>query len=367
MTLVLTSGVGTLAPKARERGIKVLRVNMKGKLNTKRIAWGKRFLREQKPDIVHTHNLDNHFMVRTAAILARIPLVITHHHTMPGPRYKPNMVEVERRLLPATDCSIFVGQGASDQLWDMVRDYVKPEEKERFKVMFDALDIKLIREQGDISHVQKLREEFSVRPDQPVIGAVARLHPVKNLELLVRVVKTLTADFPSLRCFVVGEGDKAYLEKIITMAREHGVAENFIFTGYREDAAAFLGMFNVTVLTSNTEGLPRSIIESYALGTPVVSTRVGSIPEILTDGQEGYLTEPGSEEELVEKIGLILSSSEKRGELGEHAVKRSEIFDLGPFVERICGLYDNLLSSPPSSPRKAKSRYRLRYFFTHRP
>ncbi len=367
ISLIITSGAGTLVPKAREMGINVIETQMKGKLNKERIKWGKRFFQEEKPSLVHIHSFDNHFMVRIAAILAKIPIIITHHHTMPGSRYTSKLARVESRLLPATDTSIFVGKKGCEELWSLVKDRVNESVRDRLFVMHDAFDLDAIKAGASEDKVEKIRQRYNITDDTPVIGVIARLHPVKNLEMLVKVLAGLKTRYPVLKCFIVGEGDEAYKQKIELLAEEFGVRSSLIFTGFQENVPAFLKIFDATVLTSHFEGLPRCIIESYAVGTPVVATDVGCISEVLTHEREGFLVEAASADHFINQLDALLSDKELRLKLGENARIKSEEFALRPFADRICTLYDRLLTSPPPAAKKAKAKYRFRYNLIGKP
>lgn len=366
ITVLLTSGVGTLVPKAKELGIKVVTADMKGKLNRKRIAQGARFIAELAPDIVHIHSFDNHFMVRIAAILAGVPIIFTHHHTLPAQRYTPKLIKREIRLLPATDRVLFVCKAAQEQYWELVKKKVKPEEKSRLMLLYDAFDIEKLRASATDENVRELRQKYSIPPEARIIGTVARIHPVKNLELLIQAVAILRKKYESLKCFIVGEGDQKYFEKIRNMSNELGLADTVIFTGFQENVSAYYKLFEVTVLTSHIEGLPRSVIESYAVGTPVVLPRMPSAEEILDERREGFFAEPGSPQKFAQRIAILLANEELRQFCGECARARSELFTLQPYAERLRFLYETLLESPPPTAAAAKKKYRLRYYLTRR-
>ncbi|MCX7766928.1 MAG: glycosyltransferase, partial [Candidatus Sumerlaeia bacterium] len=134
ITILLTSGVGMLVPQARALGIPVVKADMKGKLNRQRIVQGARFIASLKPDIIHIHSFDNHFMVRIAAILAKVPIIVTHHHTLPSSRYTPKLLRYEIKLLPATDCCLFVSKAGYTQYWELVKDRCEPQQKERLHI-----------------------------------------------------------------------------------------------------------------------------------------------------------------------------------------------------------------------------------------
>ncbi len=366
ITILLTSGIGLLVPQARDLGIPVVKTEMKGKLNRRKIVKGAQFIASLKPNIIHIHSFDNHFMVRIAAILAKVPVIITHHHTMPGSRYTPKLLQYETRLLPATDSCLFVSAAGYNQYWELVKEKCQPQLIERLHIIHDAFDVETLRASATPKDVESLRKQYSLSPETRIIGTVARIHPVKNLELLLKSVSILRERLPNLKCFIVGDGDKEYLEKIRCLSNELGITESVVFTGYQQNVSAYYKLFEATVLCSHLEGLPRCVIESYALGTPVVATRFPGISEILDDEKEGLLAEPDSPVDLANKIICLLSNSQLRNRLSENALKRSAQFTVQTYVEKLCDLYESLYTAPPPQAIKAKKKYRWRYFLTRK-
>lgn len=366
ISLLLTDSEGILFQQAIESGIKILKTDMRGKLNRKRIREGARFLAEYSPDIVHTQSFSNNFCVRIASILAKVPIIITHYHTMPAPRYTQELIKKEIRLLPTTDRSLFVTQASSNQFWDLIKSKVAEKERERLEVVKDAVDIVKLRNSASDEEVNAIRRLYILQDDARIIGTIARLHPVKNIEAFIYAASILYKKYPSLKCFVVGEGEKEYREKLQLLVNQLGLENVIIFTGFQENVGAYLRLFEVSVLTSHYEGLPRVIIESYAVGTPVVASYVPGMNEILNDGKEGFLADANNPQHLAERINWLLENNELRKKCGEQAKLTSEEFALKPYTEKICLLYDTSASAPYPSVQWEKKKYRMKYFLTRR-
>ena len=119
---------------------------------------------------------------------------------------------------------------------------------------------------------------------------MGRLTPVKGHDLFLRAARRILDEAPGTRFVIVGDGPlRMDLERT---ARELGVAEACVFTGARRDVYDLVGAMDVFVLSSLHEGAPMALLEAMALGTPVVATAVGGVPEILTQGTTGLLVEP---------------------------------------------------------------------------
>jgi glycosyltransferase involved in cell wall biosynthesis len=173
---------------------------------------------------------------------------------------------------------------------------------------------------GSVEVIYNGVEDFQVErrpaPDGPVIGTIARHVGHKGLDVLLRAAP----DVPGARFKLVGDGpDRAELE---ALAAELGVADRVEFAGWSEDARRDLGGFDVFVLPSRYEGLPLALVDSMLAGLPVVATRVGSIPEAISDGEQGLLVPPEDPVALAAALRRLMDDQALRQRLGSAA--RSE-------------------------------------------
>jgi len=117
-----------------------------------------------------------------------------------------------------------------------------------------------------------------------------------------------------------------------------------LFLGYQEDVAPYYAAFDALVLPSANEGTPVSVIEALAAGTPVVATRVGGVPDVVREGEEGFLVETGATDDLAERLCRLAGDAELRQRLGqsgrERVLKRYSVERLLDDVDR---LYRELL------------------------
>lgn len=151
---------------------------------------------------------------------------------------------------------------------------------------------------------------------------VARLAPLKGHDLMLRALARLADRHPSLRLLVVGDGpERAGLE---ALASELGVAGRVRFTGLRRDVLRLLAGADIGVLPSAHEAVPLSVIEQMASGLPVVVTDVGGLPDIVADGQEGYVVPSGDVDALTRRVGELVDDAETRQTLGKAARRRAE-------------------------------------------
>lgn len=150
----------------------------------------------------------------------------------------------------------------------------------------------------------------------PWIVCVARLHPVKNLPLLLRACALLRDRGLAFRCAIVGDGDaRATIE---AERRALGLDELVVLCGAadQEQVRAWWRRATVGVLTSRSEGMPVSLMEAMACGVPVVATAVGGIPEMIRDGCDGYVVPPDAPAAFADAIARLLADADHARQLG---------------------------------------------------
>jgi glycosyltransferase involved in cell wall biosynthesis len=149
------------------------------------------------------------------------------------------------------------------------------------------------------------------------ILAIGRLSPEKGFDLLVNAISKLINNGHDISLVIIGEG--AERKRLENLAQIRGVADKVFFTGYLDQASRYLRHFDLFVISSITEGLPITLLETMQAGVPIVATRVGGIPEVLDNGKYGLLVDPGNENELADAITKLYNSPEKRNEMRKAA------------------------------------------------
>jgi glycosyltransferase involved in cell wall biosynthesis len=141
--------------------------------------------------------------------------------------------------------------------------------------------------------------------DARIVGSVAGLRAVKGHRyLLEAAAKVMKAD---ARVHLVLVGDGELRDEIAALARNLGVGARTSMLGLRDDSAQLAAAFDVAVLASLSEGLPNAVMEAMAAGAPVVATAVGGSPELIRNGETGFLVPPANSEALAERIQYALS------------------------------------------------------------
>jgi glycosyltransferase involved in cell wall biosynthesis len=166
----------------------------------------------------------------------------------------------------------------------------------------------------------RLREEFGLMPDAPVILNVARLSPIKGHEHLLRAMASVVRSVPSAVLLLVGEPWSGQPEGLAKQAGELGIESSVVFAGRRENVRDFVLAADLCVSSSTgSEENSRAVAEYMAAGRPVVATSVGVIPELVADGETGLLVPPGSPEVMAQAIIAMLSDAGSSRSMGERA------------------------------------------------
>ena len=270
----------------------------------------------ERPDVVHTHTAKAGALGRAAAGLynatrgrSRRAIVVHtfHGHVLDG-YFRPaaNMAirTAERVLATLTDRIVAIAPGQRDEL------------VERFRIA-SASKVDVVRLGLDLSRLlavdessPDLRGELSIGAGQLVIGYVGRLVPIKSVDTLLRAFAGVRRE-QKPRLVIVGEGpERAALE---SLAAGLGIADRVSFTGWRQDLEAVYRTFDITAVSSRNEGTPVALIEAMAAGRAVVATRVGGVPDVVTDESVGLLVEPGD-------AGALSAALESLG--GDPAARR---------------------------------------------
>jgi glycosyltransferase involved in cell wall biosynthesis len=187
-----------------------------------------------------------------------------------------------------------------------------------------------------------VRANLGLPEDAPVVGTVANLKSHKRLDILIRAVSILSRTLPGIRLVIVGTGPKE--ADLRRLTRNLGLDGTVLFAGFRDDAPRVAATFDVFALSSEHEGLSIALIEALATGRPAVVTGVGGLPEVLSDGKEGYVVPPGDAATMAERLGRLLLDPSLRERMGTAGRRRAVAFDIRRAVRRVEEVYTELLS-----------------------
>lgn len=152
-----------------------------------------------------------------------------------------------------------------------------------------------------------------------VVGTVGNLRANKNHALFIRALGRILPDFPDAYGLIVGQAipeEQGLVGELERLIEEIGMAGRIRLAGFRADVPAILKRLSVFCLTSEHEGMPNAILEAMAAGLPILATQVGGVPEIIQDGINGLLVQPGDETGVAGGIRRLLNDGELAMRIG---------------------------------------------------
>lgn len=312
--------------EALERqGIQAHFVGMRSRLDLPGIVRAYR-LRLGKPDIVLTSSVDAQVIGQLVAARARVPHVTVEHGGAGLPRSWHRRLLL-RSVAPRVNRVVAVSATQLEEL----RRLGYP--AERITVIPNGIPTPVPSRPRDA-----VRAELGVAEDEVLALLVATLRPEKRPDVFFEAVRRAQSREPRLRGAIAGGGPQ--LERIQSLAAETpGVVE---VLGERHDVPDLIAAADLVCLTSIAEGLPMTILEAMALSRPVIATRVGGIPDAVTDGRTGTLVQAGDTDAFAEALVRLARDSALRRSMGEAArTDFGERFTLAAMSER----YGEVLSA----------------------
>jgi glycosyltransferase involved in cell wall biosynthesis len=298
-----------------------------------------RFLRRERIDIIHAHLFEPSVVGLLAGTLAGTPVrVMTRHysdyHSRIGKKWH---VRLDQLCTSLSHRVIAVSGHTARHLVE-----VENTPGEKVSVVMNGIDFERVEvSRGDAR--ARIRKEFDCE-DKHLLVIVARLHPEKGHHYLFQALPEIRRRCTKpVRLLVAGVGtfDAAYREEVTAA----GCADLVRFLGFRKDSPDLIAAADLLILPSLAEAFGLVLTEALYLGTPVVATRVGGIPEIVRDGVDGVLVPSADSPALADAIIRLLEDSAERGRLA--GAGRDRVINRFRFEEMV-RCYETLYASTSS-------------------
>ena len=273
-----------------------------------------RHFRSTRPDVVIVRGFNAELLGRVAAFITRVPRVVLWVHNCADIEPRTSLRRLSDRVLDRVTDAYF---GVAQRQVGYMRDHLGyPEHK-----------IRVIRNGVDPTQFDRAdrgpRVELGFGDHDLVVGILAALRPEKDHETFLQAARLVAAEISGARFLIVGDGKRR--SGLEALARDLGLADRVVFAGVRQDVSAILASLDVFVLSSSDECFPMALLEAMAASRPAVCTWVGGIPEIIEEGVTGYLVPPQDPTVLGDRVTLLLSSRERRQQLGAAARERVDL------------------------------------------
>lgn len=349
MVVALFTRGSAAAPKtvmrdtAEVAGLPIVLVRERFRFDPRAVATIRRVVREVGPDLVETHSLKSHLLMRISGVAGAVPWVAFHHgytHTdakvaLYNHSDRVSLRRASRVVTPAhAFVSALVGHGVA---------------RNRVVVLPNAIDP--VREAPSAADKAQVRAGWRVKATDVAMLCVARLSREKGHRDLVAALARLHARDPHtpLRLILAGDGpERAALQ---SMAERGGVAGAIRWLGHVEGAQRLYAGADAAVLPSYSEGSPIALLEAAAHGLPIVATHVGGVPEMLVDGESALLVPPHDEHALAAALQRIVTDRALGARLGRNARGAIEVqHDPVARTSALIQLYEQVTGAAPASP-----------------
>jgi glycosyltransferase involved in cell wall biosynthesis len=284
---------------------------------------------EMNPDIIQGILFQGNFFAKLAGRLAGIKNILCSLHTFDRGSAKVILEKLTNRMA---------------QRYIVVSDALKVFCAEKFSIPLAKISV--VRNGIQLEQFaplgKELREKLGVKSEGPVIGAIGRLHREKGIDVLIRAFSRLASEMPGLSLLIIGDGpEKNSLEE---MAKNSGIMDRIIFTGFLPEAEKYLPLFDLFILPSRIEAMPIALMQAMAAGKAIVATNVGAVSELVKDNESAMLVPPEDESLMSRAIAKLLRDPELSRKLGAAAkAKASSEFSLEKMIESYKKIYMDAL------------------------
>jgi len=309
-----------------------------------RLVWSTflltRLIRKEQVELVHSNTL----AVIVGALAARImrrPHVWHVHEIIVHPHV---LWRLTSWMLPRLSDRVVVVSGPTrDHLCE-----AEPRNEEITTVIHNGIDVKRFDAEPGLG--QRVREEWGVLPDQPLVGLIGRVSHWKGQDYFLHIAELVMQRHPEAHFALVGgtfPGDENLVEALKMLAERLDLSTHITISDFRTDIPSVLDAFDIFVLPSTLpDPFPTVVLEAMAAGKPVVANAHGGSIEMVEEGITGCLVKPGRPEAMANAIETLIEHPQEQREMGQAGRRRlNTYFSLESFIANWTALYDSLLPS----------------------
>lgn len=334
--LYVASSGGEMEEEFGEKGfhVKIFPIRTKSELSPKiyfALPSLIRWVKEERIDLLHAHTRITQVMATWVQWITQIPFVTTSHGF-----YKPRL---GRRLLPAWGERVIA---ISDPVGNHLRDVFHVPSK-KIRIIYNGVDLRGFVSRFWGHNPRQVRQEYNLSDDAVVVGTTARLVPDKGHEYLIRALKNLEKEMPSLSLIIVGDG--RYRDYLENLARELRLTHRIRFTGNLKDVSKPLAAMDIFILPATwREGFGLSIAEAMACYKPVIVTNIWALNTLIQNRVNGILVEPRDVDDLAAAIRLLVNDTILREGIGKAGRRTAESrFSLDRVIKELESVYEEVL------------------------
>ena len=297
------------------------------------------WLKRQHIDLVHTHRYKENIIGSLAARMGGIHHVVRTYHGMPEPFGGFKNIKYKFYILLDYLVSKLLVQQIITVSFEIKKKLSQRLGEKKITSIPNSVNLDSLRIEES---PQRVREILGLDDDCKIIGSAGRLVPIKGYRVFLKAAQLIKQNESKVKFLIVGDGpEKPNLEKL---ADELKISGDFLFPGYREDILDIINAMDLFVLSSFHEGIPMVLLEAMGLEKPIVATKVGGIPQVVTDQISGALVKPNDPEDLAKKCLHLLRNREVREKMGSEAKRRiEESFTAERMAQSVSEIYKSIV------------------------
>lgn len=325
---------------ARKAGVQVDVIPESFRFDPRIIRLLGKLIQREAPDIILTHQVKSHFLIKLSRLPQKCRWVAFHHGYTAPDRKTRAYNYLDRWSLPSADHVITVCQSFAKDLADA------GVHAERISVQHNSVRLP---PPASPEEVKALKRRFGIAEDERVVLAIGRLSQEKGHLDLISAFARLSNSHPGLVAKLVIVGDGPERNKLEAAVSSLGLTERVIFAGHINNVRVFYAAADLLALPSHTEGSPNVVLEAMAAGVPIVATTVGGVPEILEDGKSALLVPPSDPTTMAMAIGDLLQNKDKAQMLASNASEAvAARHTPETYVNSVLAIYQQVISNSKS-------------------
>ncbi len=294
-----------------------------------------RAARQCAADVLHAHGYAAANFGRLVGHRLQLPVVVHEHAVL---RVRPHQWLADRLCRRWTTQGLAVSGAVAEF---MVRGRGIP--RARIEILHNGVDLERFYRLEALPAAE-CRRHFGWPESGPLIGSVARFRREKGLDVLLAAAAKVIARCPDAHFVLAGEGpERLPLQR---EAKRRGLSARIFFPGFIEDVPRLMRSLSVLAIPSHSEGFPFAALEAMASGVPIVASRVGGLPEVITDGVNGLLCPAGDAGALAAALVRLLEDTDLRTLFSRQGRNDSKKYSMEHYVDHLAALYHRLLSAP---------------------
>lgn len=307
--------------------------------NKKNYKFLKEIVQSNKPDLLHLHTSDSLTVFTIADLLYKLktPTVFSKKGMGRSMSFL-SLLKYNYRNISKIIC---VSEAVKIA---MENDVMKKKNHSKLVVVYDGINSNRLKNVANA--IPDLRKKYEVSKDSFLIGNIANHVPAKDLSILLKAMRELVYElnFKKVHLIQIGAFSKI-TEELKSLKSELELENYFTFTDFQENATDFFPQFDCYVMSSEREGLPLTVYEAFYKKVPIVSTKAGGIPEVISDGENGFLAEVKDYKVLAQKMKMLLENPKLQNQFKEKSYDLfCDKFDADKTAEATLEIYKTVIS-----------------------